>query len=201
MEHKDEFKYDEKICYTMEGIEKEQYFFSPKNTNIQDFSKCLSGNIRELKKKGKKAGILFVCIGTDRSTGDSLGPLLGYKLENIKVKEIKVLGTLDNPIHAVNMQENMRMIREKFSNWIIVAVDASIGKASHIGMVSISQEPLKPGLGVGKDLSEIGDISITGVATDSCRAENLMGVRLSIIMCMVDFISSGIKRMAYCTHI
>ena len=24
--------------------------------------------------------IIFVCIGTDRSTGDSLGPLIGYKL-------------------------------------------------------------------------------------------------------------------------
>ena len=28
----------------------------------------------------QKAGVIFLCIGTDRSTGDSLGPLVGHKL-------------------------------------------------------------------------------------------------------------------------
>ena len=35
--------------------------------------------------------IIFLCIGTDRATGDSLGPLIGYKLKNIKRKNIYIL--------------------------------------------------------------------------------------------------------------
>ncbi|EKY29632.1 hypothetical protein HMPREF0216_00124 [Clostridium celatum DSM 1785] len=30
--------------------------------------------------------IIFLCIGTDRATGDSLGPLIGYKLKNLNIK-------------------------------------------------------------------------------------------------------------------
>ena len=32
----------------------------------------------EMAAKGKD-GIMFLCIGTDRSTGDSLGPLVGHR--------------------------------------------------------------------------------------------------------------------------
>lgn len=34
----------------------------------------------EMEEKGKE-GVMFLCIGTDRSTGDSLGPLVGHKRE------------------------------------------------------------------------------------------------------------------------
>ena len=35
--------------------------------------------------------IVFLCIGTDRATGDSLGPLIGYKLKSIKKKNKKAV--------------------------------------------------------------------------------------------------------------
>ena len=34
----------------------------------------------------KKTGVVILCIGTDRSTGDSLGPLIGYKLKEMQQK-------------------------------------------------------------------------------------------------------------------
>lgn len=54
--------------------------------------------LRECKKK--ETEILFLCIGTDRSTGDSLGPLIGYKLREKGMKNARVLGTLEEPVHA-----------------------------------------------------------------------------------------------------
>ena len=36
--------------------------------------------------------VIFLCIGTDRATGDSLGPLVGYKLKNINKKKIYIYG-------------------------------------------------------------------------------------------------------------
>ena len=38
--------------------------------------------------------IIFLCIGTDRSTGDSLGPLIGYKLKPIISQKLYIYGSL-----------------------------------------------------------------------------------------------------------
>ena len=52
----------------------------------------------------QKAGVIFLCIGTDRSTGDSLGPLGGHKLRKCRLKKAAVIGTLDKPVHAMNLE-------------------------------------------------------------------------------------------------
>ena len=57
---------------------------------------------------GKQLAI--VCIGTDRSTGDSLGPLTGTLL-NKAYPQIPVFGTLDDPVHAANLSEKLASIR------------------------------------------------------------------------------------------
>ncbi len=53
--------------------------------------------------------LVILCIGTDRSTGDSLGPLVGYKLEPYitSYKEVHLLGTLDKPVHAKNLSDSI----------------------------------------------------------------------------------------------
>ena len=55
--------------------------------------------------------IVIMCIGSDRSTGDSLGPLIGYKLQKYSLKHVNIYGTLDNPIHAGNINEKISEIR------------------------------------------------------------------------------------------
>ncbi|MCX7773123.1 MAG: spore protease YyaC, partial [Clostridia bacterium] len=49
--------------------------------------------------------VVVMCIGTDRSTGDSLGPLVGDMLTKWKLPGVQVYGTLDNPVHARNLEE------------------------------------------------------------------------------------------------
>ena len=41
-----------------------------------------------------KRHIIFLCIGSDRATGDSLGPLIGYKLQNINCPYFHIYGSL-----------------------------------------------------------------------------------------------------------
>ena len=53
----------------------------------------------------------IVCIGTDRSTGDSLGPLVGTMLQEKTLSHFHVYGTLEEPIHAVNLEEKINAIR------------------------------------------------------------------------------------------
>lgn len=168
-------------------------YFSTNKSDIENFSRCLLSTIMNVKGINKKKGIIIVCIGTDRSTGDCLGPLLGYKLKEIENNRIKVFGTLKHPVHALNLDYYLEEIKNEFRNWIIIAVDASVGTADHVGLVTISQGSLAPGAGVGKDISTVGDISITGIVTSSRSPENLMGVRLSIIMDMVEFLYSSME--------
>lgn len=139
--------------------------------------------------------IVLLCIGTDRSTGDSLGPLIGYKLSRRKLHGTTVYGTLDHPVHAVNLEETLLHIKEKHPDALIIAIDASLGIKSHIGYVTIGTGSLKPGAGVNKTtLPEAGDIFITGIVNFSGMLDNLLlqSTRLSTVMRLADCISLGI---------
>jgi putative sporulation protein YyaC len=100
--------------------------------------------------------ITFLCIGTDLSTGDSLGPLVGTFLSKLGYD---VLGTLDNPVHAMNVVEIAATLNP---DNFIVAIDASLSTTSELGYIRAEQKPLKPGNGVGKDLPAIGNLTIAG---------------------------------------
>src|SRR3954447_9090991 len=66
--------------------------------------------------------IVIVCIGTDRSTGDSLGPLVGTLLEEKNPNSFYVYGTLEDPIHAVNLAEKLKEIKEKHFHPFIIGI-------------------------------------------------------------------------------
>ena len=52
---------------------------------------------------------IIVCIGTDKCIGDCLGPLVGTLLRE-KFFPLKVFGTLDSPIHALNLDKKITEI-------------------------------------------------------------------------------------------
>lgn len=139
--------------------------------------------------------IVFVCIGTDRSTGDSLGPLVGTILGELKLKRFHYYGTLDEPIHALNLSEQLEMINNKFNNPFIIAVDACLGRVKSIGSIKLSNGPLKPGAAMKKDLPMVGEINLTGVVNVSGFMEFyvLQNTRLSLVMKMAKFIATSIK--------
>lgn len=149
--------------------------------------------LEEMREKGKKE-IVFLCIGTDRSTGDSLGPLTGYKLMERGTNGAKVFGTLDHPVHAMNLDVCMESMKRRFPNAVIVAVDAAVGKAEHVGYITLGHGPLRPGLGVKKELDAVGDIFITGIVGPLRCGDPLLlqSVRLSTVMRQADCISRSV---------
>lgn len=104
--------------------------------------------------------VLFTCIGSDRATGDCLGPLVGT---NLKRLGYKVLGTLDEPLHAQNLTQELKTISALYNPDLVLAIDACLGKLDEIGKITLSNSPLSPGSGVHKDLPAVGDISIMGI--------------------------------------
>ena len=105
---------------------------------------------------------VVICIGTDRAIGDALGPLVGTMLKNSDFK-YPVYGTLDNPIHALNIYESIDQIEEKHPNSEFLAIDACLGSINNIGNIQIRKGPILPGKGVGKKLPQVGSHSIVGI--------------------------------------
>ncbi len=140
--------------------------------------------------------IIFVCIGTDRSTGDSLGPLVGTLLEEQNLSPFYVYGTLDDPIHAVNLTEKLREINTKHFNPFLVGIDACLGRIKNVGVIQLGNGPVKPGAGVNKELPAVGDIHITGIVNVSGFMEFfvLQNTRLNLVMKMAKTIAGGIYK-------
>ena len=136
---------------------------------------------------------LLICIGTDRYIGDSLGPLIGTMLEKMNLK-CPIFGTLESPIHAVNLKKQLTYIEYTYTKHRIIAVDASLGTEENIGCIQLKSGCLYPGKGVGKKLPAVGDLSIAGIV-DSCESEEfffLHNIRLSLIMKMAEVMAMGI---------
>lgn len=94
-----------------------------------------------LKIKHKKnQPLVIVCIGTDRATGDCLGPLVGQAL--LPSPQYSVFGTLKEPIHAKNLNQTFKEIYSVCQNPFIIAVDSCLGYAQHVGCITLSPLPL-----------------------------------------------------------
>lgn len=169
--------------------------FSVDSTSPNAFSDIRDYLYQELKPIIKcKRPILFLCIGSDRSTGDSLGPLVGYKLKFLSRNNIYVYGSLESPIHSKNLHTILQRIEENFDNPYIIGIDACLGSFQNIGKIFIDKKPLLPGLAVNKDLPPIGEMSITGIVNISGNFEFmvLQNTRLYTVMALSDSISKGI---------
>jgi putative sporulation protein YyaC len=143
--------------------------------------------------------IVIVCIGTDRSTGDSLGPLVGSLVSEHQIKNITVYGTLDNPVHAKNLKEKITYIKDHHSDPFIIAIDACLGKQASVGSIITGIGSLKPGAAVQKNLPEVGNIYISGVVNMSGYMEYfvLQNTRLSIVMNMAKQIAQSLRFLDY----
>ncbi|RYL90880.1 spore protease YyaC [Sporolactobacillus sp. THM7-4] len=135
--------------------------------------------------------LIVVCIGTDRSTGDALGPLVGRNLEKLSIPDTHVFGTLEKPVHAVNLEETLGMIRDSFRHPFVIGIDACLGRQKNVGMICVSKGPVLPGAGVNKRLIPVGDMNITGIVNVSGFMEYavLQNTRLNIVMNLSEVIS------------
>jgi putative sporulation protein YyaC len=138
--------------------------------------------------------LVVVCIGTDRSTGDALGPLVGTKLQKLYPGQMNVYGTLDEPVHAINLEETLLTIKKRYRAPYIIAIDACLGDLKSVGMITFAEGAVKPGAGVKKKLPEVGDIHLTGIVNVGGFMEYfvLQNTRLSIVMKIADKIASSL---------
>lgn len=144
-------------------------------------------------QKNDSQPVVVLCVGTDRATGDCLGPLVGHQL--MVSSYYKVFGTLSQPVHAGNLAQTMTDIYHTYKEPFVIAVDACLGSIDHVGFVTVSSMPLFPGQGVDKELPPVGDISITGIVnyTSEANFNTIQTTRLHTVMELSSYIACGVE--------
>lgn len=137
--------------------------------------------------------LVFVPIGTDRATGDCLGPLTGTRLKGLHSGAL-VYGCLEKPTHAVNLLDILKDINARHNDALIVAIDACLGNAGRVGYINVKPGKLKPGSALNKDLPEVGDFYISGVVNVGGFLEQqvLQNTRLHVVYSMADIIARSL---------
>ena len=113
-------------------------------------------------KNGSGARLVFVCIGTPRIIGDSVGPRVGSMLKKAGVQAF-VYGTLEKPITALNLHLYRKMIATYHRSDIVVAIDATMGDIADIGSVKLTDGGLRPAGAFRNRSAKLGDIGIMAI--------------------------------------
>ncbi|MFB1051717.1 spore protease YyaC [Paraliobacillus sp. JSM ZJ581] len=137
---------------------------------------------------------VIVCIGTDRSTGDALGPLTGSLLKKRKHDHFSLFGTLEKPVHATNLTKTLSYINQTYSDPFVIAIDACLGKQSSVGSIIVGSGALLPGAALNKDLPSVGDLYVHGVVNIGGYMDYmiLQSTRLHIVMSMAEVLAGAL---------
>lgn len=138
---------------------------------------------------------VILCVGSDLSVGDSLGPVTGTKLkEKLKNLNCYVYGTLSKPITAHEVGYMNEFLWETHPDCQVIAIDAAVGVSGDIGLIKVGKRGLSPGSGANKKLSKVGDVSIMGIVAEKSvfNYSLFSATRLNIVYKMADIICDGI---------
>lgn len=166
------------------------------NNFIEDFTKVICQ-----QTAGKEySNIIFLCIGTDRITGDTFGPLVGYKLDILfrDTNRINVIGNLSETVCCNNINSVLNNINEQYKNPFIVSIDSALSIVpENIGRIKVSEGGLCIGSGLDKNNVHIGDMNIKGIVGRDTRKpiqnfKILQNISLNLVMRLADTVSKGI---------
>lgn len=161
----------------------------------------LSTEMYYAKKNRGYLDIVFLCIGTDRMTGDCFGPLVGSKLEellkNYNIFNINIYGTLTENVNYTNIDKILEIIKKKHLNPYIIVIDAALSKKENIGKVYIDRGKTILGKGLNKNKIEIGNLSIKAVVGKDYKLpkhnfSTLQNISLNMVIRLSNMVSEAI---------
>lgn len=113
---------------------------------------------KNILMENKHKDIVFLCFGSEKHLGDSVGPLIGTKLKENGVKN--VYGDLKGNLTAEIIKEEVPKILSRYKDPFVVCIDACGVEKNDIGKIFYLNEPLRPASAMYEDLGVYGDYSI-----------------------------------------
>jgi len=139
---------------------------------------------------------VIVCVGSDLSVGDSLGPVTGTKLAaRLSGSNVYIYGTLARPITAHEVKYVGEFLKNTHPQSPVIAIDAAVGAAGDVGLIKYSGRALSPGSGANKKLKKIGNVSIMGIVAEKSLFNYSLfsATRLNVVYKMADVIAESVS--------
>jgi putative sporulation protein YyaC len=150
--------------------------------------------LQQIRQAIEGKPVTFLCIGTDRSTGDALGPLVGTGL--VEAGFERVIGTLASPCDANTLPMWITELASVTPGTeAVIAIDAALGRPESIGKFQVTSVPMLPGASLGRNLPPVGDYGIAGIVngTGMKTYAILQNTSLHRVMSMADDVIAAVK--------
>ena len=131
-------------------------------------SDFLTHLIRFKMEESECHSIMILGIGSAKKDVyvDNLGPLVGSLLKEKELpEEVLVYGTMEQPLHFLNLPLFLEEKQKEMANRIVLAIDAACSFPP-LGAIIIQDVGIYPGIGIGKRMEMVGDVSIIARTTD-----------------------------------
>lgn len=114
--------------------------------------------------------IVFVCVGTPKIIGDSVGPKVGSFLTRLGYN---VYGTEKEPITSINIARYENLIRNRHSDDFVIGIDAAFGDKEDLGCIKVSEIGIRPGGAYNVNNKRIGDLGLLAIVADRDSNKNV----------------------------
>lgn len=146
---------------------------------------------------------VFLCVGSDRVTGDCFGPIVGEKLDGLlgrRYKNILVIGNLKEPLCSTNIKEKINMLNKISKNPYIITIDAAFSRKEDVGRIIVKEGGSLLGKGIHKQKDRIGNLSIKAIVAKDHQIPQinftiLQNIPLGFVMSMAEDTANGIYKV------
>ena len=178
----------------VEQVGKSCYFSVKEPTEGNEFNEMVD-KLKDILNQTSKE-VIILCVGSDRSTGDSLGPIVGTMLTETEIPFL-IYGTLEKPVHALNFKQTLKEINQTHNHPFILGIDASLGDERQIGFIFLKEGSLLPGMAVNKKLPGVGEYHMKAVVNyldPLFPAQSLNNTRLFTVVMIAEVMTKIITQ-------
>ena len=111
--------------------------------------------------------LVFLCVGTNKVAGDSVGPIVGNNLKELENQYLQIYGTMENTLNFRNAKEIIEKVYHDFKNPYLVTIDAALSPTSHKGEIILSEGYIKIGKALQKSICFYSNVTIKCVVRKS----------------------------------
>ena len=126
----------------------------------EEFIKNFQDKLYIQKSNKAFSQVVFLCVGTDRVIGDSIGPLVGSKLKELFKKynifNINIYGSLKDNVNYINVKNTIKKINNNHKDSCIIVIDSALSKKENIGKIFVSNTKTVLGKGLNKTKWKLG---------------------------------------------
>ncbi len=162
---------------------------------VQDLQK----NIYQYRNQ-KFSDVVILCVGTNKLIGDSIGPVVGQKLKEEKMKEkICVYGDLKESINFKNAKTVIENVFKTYQKPFIITIDSALGTQTMISKIVVNKGIIRIGKSLGRSICYPSHITIKGVVGENKNTYEdnikiLNEVEPELIWNLSDIMVDGIKQ-------